>query len=71
MFARLIEDKNEHHSFQGIPFKMYSEDGEYMVKVINICDLLDNLYGDDWFRKSLDYKYTSNGVINWCEKNNC
>ena len=70
MFARLIKDKDVANPFRGVPFKIYSEDGEHMIKVINICDLLDNLYGNSWFRKNLDYKYTSNGVINWCEKNN-
>ena len=70
MFARKIESKNPGTLVGGVQYTLYSEDGVHMIKVVNVCDLLDSLYGDTWFRKNLDYKYTSNGVLNWCEKNN-
>ncbi len=54
---------------EGMPHTLYSEDGVFMVRAINICDWLDHTYGDDW-AKHPSYKVCSKDMIAWCKKNN-
>ena len=66
-----IEPKNPNTLFDGVQYTLYSEDGVHMVKVINVCDLLDSLYGDTWYKvDGPDYDVTSKAVSHWCDKNN-
>ena len=54
-----------------IPYALYSEDGVYMVKVVNICDLLTDIYGEDyWGNWDIDYDTSRAAVIAWCKKHN-
>ena len=52
-----------------VPYTLYSDDGVYMVKVINVCDWLDHTYGEDW-DKHPDYETSGKDLMAWCEKNN-
>mgnify|MGYP003387513533 CR=1 FL=1 len=55
MASRAMSDKITSSTvLGGVPYTLYSEDGVFMVKAVNICDWLDHTYGNDW----------------WCEKNN-
>ena len=70
MFARIFSgttvDKNV---IDGIPYTLYSEDGVFMVKSVNICNWLDHTYSTDW-SKHPDYKTSGKALMEWCEKNN-
>jgi hypothetical protein len=53
----------------GIPYTLYSEDGVFMVKSVNICDWLDHTYGNDW-SKHPDYETSGKDLMAWCKSNN-
>ena len=70
MFARQFSDKiTDNTAIDGIPYTLYSEDGVFMVKSVNICDWLDHTYSTDW-SKHPDYETSGNALMAWCEKNN-
>ena len=70
MTARPMSDKITSSTvLGGIPYTLYSADGVFMVKAVNICDWLDITYGDDW-SKHPDYETSSKDLKVWCEKNN-
>ncbi len=70
MFARQFSDKiTDDNVIDGIPYTLYSEDGVFMVKSVNICDWLDATYSTDW-SKHPDYETSGNALMAWCEKNN-
>ena len=52
-----------------VPYTLYSDDGVYMVKVINVCDWLDHTYGEDWDKHPY-YETSGKDLMAWCEKNN-
>ena len=52
-----------------VPYTLYSDDGVYMVKVINVCDWLDHTYSKDW-DKHPDYETSGKDLKAWCKKNN-
>ena len=37
---------NNSHTVGGVKYTLHSEDGVHMVRVVNICDLLERLYPD-------------------------
>ena len=53
----------------GVPYTLYSEDGTFMVKCVNICDWLDFTYGDDW-DKHPAYETSGKDLMAWCAVNN-
>ena len=70
MTARPMSDKITSSTvLGGVPYTLYSEDGVFMVKAVNICDWLDITYGDDW-SKHPDYETSGKDLMVWCEKNN-
>ena len=70
MTARPMSDKITSSTvLGGIPYTLYSADGVFMVKAVNICDWLDITYGDDW-SKHPDYETSGKDLMVWCEKNN-
>ena len=52
----------------GVKYTLYSEDGVHMVKVINICDLMDHLYPHKGWM-DVDYKESCEAVMFWCNVN--
>ena len=43
MFARQYSDKiTDNNVMDGVPYTLYSEDGVFMVKSVNICNWLDH-----------------------------
>ena len=49
MAARPMSDKITSSTvLGGVPYTLYSEDGVFMIKAVNICDWLDITYGSDW-----------------------
>ena len=52
----------------GVKYTLYSEDGVHMVKVVNICDLMDHLYPHKGWM-DVDYKESSEAVMFWCNVN--
>ena len=70
MFARQFSDKiTDDNVIDGIPYTLYSEDGVFMVKSVNICDWLDHTYSTDW-SKHPDYETSGKAFMAWCENNN-
>ena len=70
MFARQMSDLTTNNNvIDGIPYTLYSEDGVFMVKTVNICDWLDHTYSTDW-SKHPDYETSGKALMAWCEKNN-
>ena len=70
MFARQMSDLTTNNNvIDGIPYTLYSEDGVFMVKTVNICDWLDHTYSTDW-SKHPDYETSGKTLMAWCEKNN-
>ena len=70
MTARQISDSITDNSvIDGVPYTLYSEDGVFMVKSVNICDWLDFTYGDDW-SKHPDYETSGKDLMAWAEENN-
>ena len=73
----LVVDSN--NTIDGVKYELYSENGTHMVKVVNICNLLDHLYPEVWHEPSsttrfgwmdVDYKESGAAVMSWCDKNN-
>ena len=56
------------HKIDGAPYTLYSEDGVYMIKVVNICNLLDRLY--PLGHHNVDYMDSGFATKIWCDKNN-
>ena len=70
MFARQYSDKiTDNNVMDGVPYTLYSEDGVFMVKSVNICDWLDRTYSTDW-SKHPDYETSGKALMEWCENNN-
>ena len=70
MFARQMADTTSSNNVPGgVPYTLYSEDGVFMVKCVNICDWLDFTYGDD-FMSHPDYETTGKELMAWCAVNN-
>ena len=70
MTARPMSDKITSSTvLGGVPYTLYSEDGVFMVKAVNICDWLDITYGDDW-SKHPDYETSGKDMMAWAEENN-
>ena len=71
MMARQMSDKLTTNALGGIPYTLYSEDGTFMVKSVNICDLLTEIYGEGyWGNFDIDYDVSNKAIMAWCEKNN-
>ena len=43
-------------------------DSFHSVKVVNICRLLDNLFGTDWSQRP-SYEDSGRAVMRWCKEN--
>ena len=69
MFARQMSEKTTTSALGGVPYTLYSEDGTFMVKCVNICDWLDFTYGDDW-AKHPAYETSGKDLMSWCAANN-
>ena len=70
---------NSNNTIDDVKYELYSEDGTHMVKVVNICNLMDRLYPEEWHEPSsttrpgwmdVDYKESSTAVMSWCDENN-
>ena len=70
---------NSNNTIDGVKYELYSEDGTHMVKVVNICNLLDHLYPEVWHEPSsttrfgwmdVDYKESGAAVRSWGDENN-
>ena len=70
---------NSNNTIDDVKYELYSEDGTHMVKVVNICNLMDRLYPEEWHEPSsttrpgwvdVDYKESSAAVMSWCDENN-
>ena len=71
MFARQMSDTTSSNNvLGGVPYTLYSEDGVFMVKCVNICDWLDVTYGDD-FMSHPDYETTGKELMAWCAVKKC
>lgn len=72
MFGRLLKTLKIPASspdiLGGVTYTLYSNDGTFMVKAVNICDWLDHTYGDDW-SKHPDYETRIKDLTAWCDKN--
>ena len=69
---------NSGNTIDGVKYELYSKDGTHMVKVVNICDLLNHLYPEEydstatatrWGWINMDYEESSAAVISWCDEN--
>ena len=71
MFARQMSESTVSNPdvLGGLRYTLYSEDGVFMVKCVNICDWLDFTYGDD-FMSHPDYETTGKELMAWCAVNN-
>ena len=59
---------NNSHTVGGVKYTLHSEDGVHMVRVVNICDLLDHLYPHKgWI--GVDYMTTGVATKEWCDEN--
>ena len=65
MTTRKIDNS---HTVGGVKYTLYSEDGVHMVKIVNICDLMDHLYPH---KAWMDVDYMTSGVATkkWCDEN--
>ena len=77
MFARQYSDKiTDNNVMDGVPYTLYSEDGVFMVKSVNICDWLTHTYGEEYYSVGpydpnwVDYETSGKALMEWCEKNN-
>ena len=70
MTARQISDSITDNSvIDGVPYTLYSEDGVFMVKVVNICTLLTHIYGEEyWGNFDITYEMSGKAVTEWCNK---
>jgi|TARA_B100001964_G_C14094505_1_gene536359 hypothetical protein len=58
---------NNSHTVGGVKYTLHSEDGVHMVRVVNICDLMDHLYPDGWY--GVDYMTSGVATKKWCDEN--
>ena len=65
MTTRKIDNS---HTVGGVKYTLYSEDGVHMVKIVNICDLMDHLYPHKGWM-DVDYKESTEAVMFWCNVN--
>ena len=77
MFARQYSDKiTDNNVMDGVPYTLYSEDGVFMVKSVNICDWLTHTYGEEYYSVGpsdpnwVDYEASGKALMAWCEENN-
>ena len=70
MFARQVSHITTNNNvIDGIPYTLYSEDGVFMIKAVNICDLLTHIYGEEyWGSFDITYEMSSKAVMEWCNK---
>ena len=67
---RFTRDKDTWTLEDGTPYEeFHTIAGHQLVKVVNICDWLDNTYGDD-FMSHPDYETTRTSLMEWCKDNN-
>ena len=71
MFARQMSESYVSNPgvLGGLRYTLYSEDGVFMVKCVNICDWLDFTYGDDW-GKHPAYETSGKDLMAWCAVKN-
>ena len=55
------------HIIDGVPYTLTSDDGVYMIKVVNICDLMDRLYPLGHY--NVDYMTSGVATKKWCDEN--
>ena len=55
------------HTVGGVKYTLYSKDGVHMVRVVNICDLLERLYPDGHL--GVDGYGERHSVKKWCDEN--
>ena len=58
---------NNSHTVGGVKYTLHSEDGVHMVRVVNICDLLERLYPDGHLGV-VGYG-ERHSVKKWCDEN--
>ena len=58
---------NNSHTVGGVKYTLHSEDGVHMVRVVNICDLLERLYPDGHL--GVDGYGERHSVKKWCDEN--
>ena len=58
---------NSDNTIDGVKYELYSKDGTHMVKVVNICDLLDHLYPHGHL--GVDGYGERHSVKKWCDEN--
>ena len=54
-------------TIDGVKYDLYSEDGVYMIKVVNILNLLDRLYPHGHL--NVDYMTSGLATKKWCDEN--
>ena len=54
-------------TIDGVKYDLYSDDGVYMVKVVNIWNLLDRLYPHG--HHNVDYMTSGLATKKWCDEN--
>ena len=55
------------HTVGGVKYTLHSDDGVHMVRVVNICDLLERLYPDGHL--GVDGYGERHSVKKWCDEN--
>ena len=55
------------HKIDGVSYTLTSDDGVYMIKVVNICDLMDRLYPLGHY--NVDYMTSGLATKKWCDEN--
>ena len=55
------------HKIDGVPYTLTSDDGVYMIKVVNILNLLDRLYPHG--HHNVDYMASGVATKKWCDEN--
>ena len=58
---------NSDNTIDGVKYELYSKDGTHMVKVVNICDLLNHLYPHGHL--GVDGYGERHSVKKWCDEN--
>ena len=58
---------NSDNTIDGVKYELCSDDGVYMVKVVNIGNLLDRLYPHG--HHNVDYMTSGVATKEWCDEN--
>ena len=58
---------NSDNTIDGVKYELCSDDGVYMVKVVNIGNLLDRLYPHG--HHNVDYMRSGVATKEWCDEN--